>query len=107
MLYSLHFPFLFWRRTMTKPATTTPDPEFNIPASGEPYRKQKPPDNRPEQAAQNSGSGSAPGSGEQDEKPAAENGKKTLGNRGESMRRQEDGQLKGWAHQIGERLREE
>ena len=27
---------------MTKPATTTPDPEFNIPASGEPNRPAQP-----------------------------------------------------------------
>jgi hypothetical protein len=48
---------------MTKPATTTPDPEFNIPSSGEP-KKPKKSDPTQAQAAQQPGGGGAPGTGQ-------------------------------------------
>jgi hypothetical protein len=52
---------------MTRPATTTPDPEFKIPPSGEPKKERKPPDHPQAQAVQGSGGGGAPGTGAQDE----------------------------------------
>jgi hypothetical protein len=51
---------------MTKPATTTPDPEFNIPPSGEPDRPKKP-DPPQAQAVQTPGRGGAPGMGQHED----------------------------------------
>ena len=50
---------------MTEPATTTPDPEFNIPASGEPNRPRNPDS---EQAAQQPEGGGPPSTGEKETK---------------------------------------